>query len=172
MEKIQTTKEKDPKPRILISSCLAGEPTRYDAGKRDVKDEELAKLAEDGKAMLLCPEQEGGLPTPREPAEIEEGKTAEDVLNGNGRVLTKDGRDVTEEFVVGARKLLQICQDNDIETVVLKESSPSCGSENTYDGTFSGTKREGAGIATELLCQNGIKVYSENNFPREILDKQ
>ncbi len=112
----------------------------------------------------MCPEQLGGLSTPREPAEIEQQKTAKDVLSRKGKVLTKTGKDVTKRFVVGANRVLRFCQDMGIKTAILKARSPSCGSMKTYDGTFSKTLKSGKGITAELLTQNGINVYNEENF--------
>jgi uncharacterized protein YbbK (DUF523 family) len=112
----------------------------------------------------MCPEQLGGLTTPREPAEIERGKTAKDVLNGDARVLTITGKDVTDQFVVGAQRILEFCQRTGVEVAILKSDSPACGSEQTYDGSFTDTKLVGKGITAELLDQNGIKVFNDKNF--------
>lgn len=155
--------ERSGKVKILISTCLLGVNTQWDEDCKRIDG--LIGLVESGKAVFLCPEQLGGLPTPREPAEIEKGKTAEDVLEGEGKVLTKSGKDVTKQFVLGAQRILAFCQEIGIETAILFAGSPSCGSKQTYDGTFSGTKRPGRGITAELLEQNGIKVYNEDNFP-------
>ena len=148
--------------KILVSTCLLGVSTQWNENCKKIDD--LITLVRQGKAVFLCPEQLGGLPTPREPAEIEEGKTAKDVLKGKGRVLTNTGKDVTKEFVAGAQRLLHFCQDLGIETAILKARSPSCGSNQIYNGTFTGTKKYGKGITAELLEQNGIKVCSEENF--------
>lgn len=155
------------KPEILISSCLIGHPVRYDGNSNEV--EELKELIKQGKAIDMCPEIAGGMSTPREPAEIEAGKTAKDVLEGKAKVFDKNGNDVTTEFVNGAYELLKVCKEKNIKTVILKEGSPSCGSNKTYDGTFSGKKISGRGITAELLKQNGITIYCEHNFPRELL---
>ncbi|MFN2195148.1 MAG: DUF523 domain-containing protein, partial [Anaerolineales bacterium] len=125
---------------------------------------ELTDLVKSGQAVFLCPEQIGGLTTPREPAETEHGKTAKDVLMGDARVLTITGKDVTEQFVAGAQRILEFCQRLNIEVAIMKSDSPSCGSKRTYDGTFTDTKIVGKGITAELLEQNGIKVYNEKNF--------
>lgn len=91
----------------------------------------MVELVKSGKAVFMCPEQLGGLPTPREPSEIEKGKTAKDVLEGKGKVLTKQGSDVTEQYVTGARRVLKFCQEMGIGIAVLKARSPSCGSQQT-----------------------------------------
>ena len=148
--------------KILISPCLIGIRTRWNEDCEEI--EELIDLVKSGQAVFLCAEQSGGLPTPRDPAEIERGKTAKDVFKGESKVLTKAGKDVTEQFVVGARRILEFCQRMGVEVAILKSDSPSCGSVRTYDGTFSSTKVAGKGITAELLEQNGIKVYNEKNF--------
>ena len=151
------------KGKVLVSSCLIGINSQWDSGEK--RNEKLIGLVKSGSAVFMCPEQAGGMPTPREPSEIEYGKTAKDILVGAGRVLTKSGRDVTKEFVDGAKQVLALCKELGITTAVLKEKSPSCGSIKTYDGTFTGTKISGKGITAELLTQHGIQVYSEENFP-------
>ena len=148
--------------KILMSPCLVGINTRWDESCEEIS--ELVELVKSGQAVFLCPEQLGGLTTPREPAETEPGKTAKDILKGDGRVLTNTGKDVTKQFATGAQRILEFCQKMGIEIAILKSDSPSCGSIQTYDGTFSDTKIPGKGITAELLAQNGIKVYNEKNF--------
>jgi len=145
-----------------VSTCLVGVHTQWDGETNQVDD--LVEWVRSGQAVFLCPEQLGGLTTPREPAEIEPGKTAKDVLAGNARVVTNTGKDVTEQFVRGAQEVLAFCQALEIETAILAANSPSCGSEQTYDGTHSGTLRPGRGVAAELLAQNGIQVYNQANY--------
>jgi uncharacterized protein YbbK (DUF523 family) len=147
---------------ILISTCLVGVETQYDGGSKRM--EEMVAMVRSGRAVCLCPEQLGGLTTPREPAEIEPGKTAADVLAGRGRVLSISGKDVTEQYVSGARKVLAFCQDVGVEAAILRATSPACGSEQTCDGTHSGTLRPGRGVAAELLAQHGIAVYNQENY--------
>ena len=154
--------------KILVSTCLVGVNTQWNEGCNKIDD--VVELVKSGKAVFLCPEQLGGLSTPREWSEIEKGKTAKDVLEGKGKVLTRTGKDVTKQYVCGAQRLLAFCQEIGIETAILKAGSPSCGSRQTLDGTFSYTTRSGKGIAAELLDQNGVKVYNEENFPEEILE--
>lgn len=154
------------KPYILISSCLLGLHTQWDEDCK--RYDELINLVKDGKAVFYCPEQGGGLPTPRIPSEIEQGKTSTDVLNKRGKVINKQGNDVTKEFTKGAYMALQICKEFGLTVAILKEKSPSCGSNKTYDGSFTGNKREGTGVTAELLKKNGIKVYSEDNFPKNL----
>ena len=148
--------------KILISPCLIGIRTRWDESCEQV--EELIDLVKSGQAVFLCPEQIGGLPTPREPAEIESGRTAKDVLNGEAKVLTVTGKDVTGQFIAGAQRILKFCQEMGVEIAILKSCSPSCGSLQTYDGTYTDTTIAGRGTTAELLEQNGIRVYNEKNF--------
>jgi len=147
---------------ILISSCLAGLPTRYD-GRGSFRQEVAALLAA-GKAVPACPEQLGGLATPRRPAEIV-GGNGEDVLDGRAKVMTDDGDDVTLEFVRGAEHTLSLARTVGAKYAVLKEASPSCGGLHIYDGTHSGTKRPGFGVTAALLRRHGIEVFSEVTFP-------
>ena len=165
--KIENGIEQKIKPEILISSCLIGCPVRYNGTSSEVGG--LGELVKQGKAIAMCPEIVSGMPTPREPAEIESGKTAQEVLDGKAKVFDKNGVDVTNEFINGANELLKVCKEKNIKTVILKEGSPSCGSNETYDGTFSGKRISGRGVTAELLNQNGITVYSENNFPKELI---
>ena len=148
--------------KFLISPCLIGIKTRWNETCDEI--EELTDLVRSGQAVFMCPEQIGGLPTPREPSETEPGKTAKDVLDGRAKVFTDTGKDVTREFVVGAERILEFCQEMGVEVAILKAHSPSCGSVKTYDGTFTETIIPGKGIAAELLEQNGIKVYNEKNY--------
>ncbi|MFL7892935.1 MAG: DUF523 domain-containing protein [Anaerolineales bacterium] len=148
--------------KILVSPCLIGIRTRWNEDCEEI--EELINLVKSGQAVFLCPEQIGGLSTPREPAEIESGKTAKDVLKGDAKVLTITGKDVTSQYAAGADRILEFCQRLGIQTAILKSDSPSCGSKRTYDGSFTDTTIIGKGITAELLEQNGIKVYNEKNF--------
>lgn len=151
---------------ILVSACLIGEKCRYDGKANFVLS--VAKLVEEGKAIACCPEILGGLPTPREPAEIISG-IGVDVLNRKAQVVTKENGDVTSEFVKGAYQTLAVAQENKVKIAILKERSPSCGSCMIYNGKFNGEKQQGEGVTAALLRQNGIKVFSEENFT-EIFD--
>ena len=139
---------------IIVSKCLTGCPCRYDGQSKP--DPEIAALAESGEAIAVCPEQLGGLPTPRVPAELT--GTGEEVLDGLARVVTRDGRDVTEAFVKGAFETLSIAEGHGIVRAILKGKSPSCGAGRIYDGSFTGTLRSGNGVAAALLIRHGIIV--------------
>lgn len=148
---------------ILISACLAGIPCRYD-GKANLAS--LAqKLVEENKAIYICPEVEGGLSTPRDPAEVV-GGTGEDVLDGKARVITKHGVDVTEPFIRGAHRTLEQAQKIGATYVILKEKSPSCGSSFIYNGNFQGEKIVGNGVTSALLKRNGFQVGSEADLEK------
>jgi uncharacterized protein YbbK (DUF523 family) len=143
----------------LISACLAGIFCRYDGQTRG--REEMIALVQSGKALAFCPETLGGLKIPREPAEIV-GGDGYDVLDGKAKVISRDGNDVTAEFVKGARAALTLCRRYGAREVLLKSKSPSCGAGRIYDGTFSGTLRPGFGVAAALLKRNHIKVVEIN----------
>ena len=137
------------KQPLLISACLLGVRCRYDGESRAVQAAEA--LAERYQLIPVCPEQLGGLTTPRPPAE----RRAE-------RVVAKDGRDVTEQYRRGAEETLRLAQLFGCEAAVLKERSPSCGSGAVYDGTFTGTVIPGDGVTAQLLKANGIQVVGES----------
>ncbi|MBS7607686.1 MAG: DUF523 domain-containing protein [Candidatus Bathyarchaeia archaeon] len=135
----------------LCSACLLGIKCRYDG--KDCRNEKVVELLKIELLIPVCPEQLGGLPTPREPAEIVGGK-----------VLTKSGRDVTENFIRGARETLKIVKLLGVKEAVLKQGSPSCGCGRIYNGTFSGKTVEGDGITAALLKKHGIKVITEEDL--------
>ena len=133
----------------LISACLVGLNCKYN-GKNNF-NEKAFELVKNGKAIPICPEQLGGLATPRTPAEII-------MVDGRRRVITEEGKDVTEEFERGAKEVLSLCQNLNIEKVILKAKSPSCGVGQIYNGEFNGTLTSGNGITAQLLIENGIDV--------------
>lgn len=146
---------------ILVSACLAGIRCKYNG--RDNGNPIIKELVRQGKAIPLCPEQLGGLPTPRLPAEIN-GGSARDVLQGRALVVRKDGDDVTEHFIRGAKEVLKFCQEMGIKRAILKSRSPSCGKGCVYDGTFTGGLVDGNGITAQLLMDNGIEVITEEEL--------
>jgi uncharacterized protein YbbK (DUF523 family) len=148
---------------IIVSACLAGINCRYNGGNN--ADPDVRRLVEEGKAIPVCPEQLGGLTTPRLPAEIS-GGTGTDVLDGNARVILKDGTDVTGNFLNGARETLKIARLAGAQQAIMKSGSPSCGHGKICDGTFSGKKREGNGVTADLLLRNGIKICTENGMKK------
>ena len=149
---------------ILISACLMGSFCRFDGGTNLISDIDPYQ----NNFIPCCPEQLGGLATPRPAAEIV-GGDAYDVLNGRAKIVTVDGNDVTEAFVLGANKTLALAKKHHVKIAILKENSPSCGSSHIYDGSFTGQKITGVGLTTALLQTNGIDVYSEKNFPQSLI---
>ena len=134
--------------RILISACLLGCRCRYDGASKP--QPWIAALAERHTLVPVCPEQLGGLSTPRPPAE-----------RCGVRVVTRAGGDVTAQYRRGAEEALRLCRLLGCNAALLKERSPSCGSGAIYDGTFTGTVTAGDGVTAELLRKNGIPVYGE-----------
>ena len=142
---------------IMVSACLCGENCKYNGGNN--KSEKVLNFIKDKEVIYVCPEELGGLSTPREPAEII--GTSKGVINGCDKIKTYTGIDVTVEFLNGAVKTLEIAKKNDIKLAILKAKSPSCGKGLVYDGTFSGSKIIGNGVTAELLIENGVKVLTE-----------
>ncbi len=138
--------------RLLVSACLLGLCCRYDGQSR--ADGNVLALLKAHTLVPVCPEQLGGLPTPRCPCEIR-----------GDRVIARDGTDRTAEYQRGAEEALRLCRLFSCEAAVLKARSPSCGAGRVYDGTFTGTLWAGNGITAGLLIQNGIPVYTEQNLP-------
>lgn len=135
--------------KILVSKCLLGEACRYDG--KSVPCDAVIALKERFILIPVCPEQLGGLPTPRIPAEII-----------GERVCRADSVDVTEEYIRGACESLKIALDNGCRIAVLKSRSPSCGKGSVYDGSFTRTLTVGDGICAKLLKDHGIKIYDES----------
>ena len=146
---------------ILVSACLLGEDCKYDGSNN--KNEELTAIFAEEELVPVCPERLGGLTNPRPPAEIK-GGTGEDVLMNKAKVVDEEGKDLTDEFLTGARETLEKAVANECKIAIFKAKSPSCGTEKIYDGTFSGATKEGVGVATALLERSGIKVFNENNL--------
>ena len=142
----------------LISACVCGVNCKYNGLNN--YNEICDKLLASGKAILVCPEQLGGLPTPRIPSEII-GESSNILNYNNGSVIDKNGNDVTPQFVKGAKETLQIAKKLNIKKAILKDGSPSCGVNYIYDGNFNGTKIKGMGLTAQLLKESSIDVISE-----------
>lgn len=142
---------------ILISGCLIGLNCTYSGGNK--LHPKFIERMKNEDFLPICPEQMGGLPTPRAPAETING-TGEDVLDGKAKVLTKSGDDVTQAFVRGANEALYLANLLEAELIILKQNSPSCGCGHIYDGTFTGTIREGNGVTTAILLRNKFRVLA------------
>ena len=140
--------------RVIVSACLLGMRTRFD-GRSKPADDLMGKLR-DAAVIPVCPEQLGGLPTPRIAAFIEEGEGA-DVLSGKSRMKNKEGEDVTAQFLSGAREVARLAEMWGVKTAYLKQKSPSCGLGLTQgpDGDIPGN-----GVCAEMLRQMGVTVIS------------
>lgn len=134
---------------ILISACLCGVNCKYN-GKNNL-NEECLELLKKGEAILVCPEQMGGLETPRNPSEIK-------IVNGEIKVFMNDGTDVTENYKRGAEEVLKLAKELNVKKAIFRKKSPSCGCGEIYDGTFTNTLTKGNGITTSLLLENNIEV--------------
>ena len=139
------------KQPILVSACLLGVCCRYDGESKPC--EEIIKLREKYILIPICPEVDGGLPTPRTPSE-----------RVGDKVLMRDGKDVTENYRRGAEEALRKAKEFGCNIAILKARSPSCGSGKIYDGSFSGNLTDRDGVCAELLKKNGISVFTENEI--------
>lgn len=147
-----------PEGRVLVSACLAGRACAYDGNHR-ARAHVLTLLQED-RAVLVCPEAEGGLGIPRPAAEIM-GGTGEDVVEGKSQVRTVEGVDVTEAFLRGARIAVERAKQQGCKVAILKARSPSCGAGEIFDGSFTRTSRPGNGVAAAMLTQAGLQVMTD-----------
>ena len=149
---------------MMVSACLAGVRCVYD-GTHNAR-EPIVRMHQAKRVLLFCPEMLGGMKVPHPPSEIRGGSGA-DVWKGRASVVSKDGQDVTEYFLKGAKAVLELALENNIRQAVLKAKSPSCGCGLIFDGTFTGTLIPGDGVATALLKENGIAVVSDVEFLRD-----
>lgn len=130
--------------KIMVSACLAGENCKYNGGNN--RNEEVLQLMSEHEAITVCPEQMGGLPTPRVPSEVREGI-----------VSARDGRNVDREFRTGAAKCLEIALREQPDLIVMQSRSPSCGVKQRYDGSFTGKLVDAPGVTAQLLMENGFR---------------
>ena len=133
---------------VVVSACLLGENCKWDGGNN--QNERVIAFCAGKEVIPVCPEVAGGLPVPRAPSEIREG-----------RVTAKDGADVDAAFRMGAQKSLALCEGKTIELAILKARSPSCGKDCVYDGSFSGALVHGDGVFAAMLKERGIPVFTE-----------
>lgn len=141
--------------KVLVSACLLGVNCRYNGVPvEDVAVTELLKR-EDITLIPVCPEQLGGLSTPRKPSERK-----------GDLVVSSEGEDRTGAFTRGAEETLRIAKLYGCEVAILKERSPSCGSNRVYDGSFTGTVVPGEGVTAELLRRNGVTVFGESELEK------
>lgn len=139
------------KPTVLVSACLLGVCCRYDGESKPNAD--VIALRDRFVLLPICPEEDGGLPTPRTPSE-----------RVGDRVLMRDGRDVTQNYMKGAGLALERARTFGCTAAILKARSPSCGKGKIYDGSFSGALTDRDGVTAELLVSHGIKVYTEEEI--------
>lgn len=149
--------------KILVSACLLGCECRYDGKSKPC--EAVLKLAGDNVLIPVCPEQMGGLCTPRNPSERQRDENGRLLpTTSAGAVIMNDGTDVTANYRKGAELALYIARLNGADYAILKAGSPSCGKGVIYDGSFTGKKAEGNGTTAELLISEGFKVLSEEDL--------
>ncbi len=138
--------------KIMVSACLAGLNCKYNGGNN--RNEIVLSLMAENDVITICPEEMGGLPTPRVPAEIKDGV-----------VTARDGRVVDAMFRDGARKCLEVALREKPDLIVLQSRSPSCGVKQRYDGSFSGKLVDGSGVTAELLISHGFRVVDVEELP-------
>ena len=141
--------------KVLISACLAGINCKFNGENNLLSSGVLDEISKKYHLLFVCPEVFGGLGTPREPAEMKDGL-----------VVTKTAKDVSENFKFGAEICLKIAKLNGCKKAILKARSPSCGSGQIYDGSFTKKLILGDGVAAKLLNENGILVFSEDEIGR------
>ena len=151
---------------ILVSSCLLGIYSRYDGGSNF--QVLLGNYTKSGRYIPVCPEQLGGLSTPRPPVEIVDGSGAE-VLAGSKKAVNVKGEDVSAAFIKGAKEVVGIAGSFPVTAAILKERSPSCGVNWIYDGSFTHVVKAGQGITAALLQELEIPIYSEEDITEELL---
>ena len=140
--------------KILVSACLfGGAPVRYDGKSKEETSELFIQWKQEGRLIPVCPEVFGGLPVHRSDAQRQ-----------GSRIIARNGRDVTAEYLKGAEEAVRLADDENVICAIMKEKSPSCGSSRIYDGTFTGTLIEGEGLAVQLLRKAGVKVFSEEQL--------
>ena len=144
--------------KIMVSACLLGENCKYSGGNNLSPD--LLRLLAGHTVIPVCPEVLGGLPIPRIPAEIV-----------NGIVINREGVSVDGPFRLGAARALELARQEKPDLIILQSRSPSCGVKQRYDGTFTGTLIDGAGVTAQLLLENGIIIYNEESFGELVRSK-
>jgi uncharacterized protein YbbK (DUF523 family) len=149
--------------RVLVSSCLLGEPVRFHGGDAVCPSPILERWRTEGRLVPFCPETAAGLPVPRPPAEIT-GGTGAAVLRGQAFVGDRTGADITPSFVLGGRLTVEAARENGVRLAILKDGSPSCGTTYIYDGTFRGQRDRGEGVTAAMLAEAGIRTFSERQL--------
>ena len=150
--------------KILVSACLfGGAPVRYDGKSKEETSELFIQWKQEGRLIPVCPEVFGGLPVPRSDAQRQ-----------GSRIIARNGRDVTAEYLKGAEEAVRLADDENVICAIMKEKSPSCGTSRIYDGSFTGRLTEGQGLASEFLRRAGIRVFSEEELDavQRIIDSE
>lgn len=151
--------------KFLVSACLLGINSKYNG--EDNKVDLLLKNCDKLDFIPICPEQLGGLPTPRSACEISGCLTGEEVLDGKGSVIDKESNNFTKQFIKGAEETLRIARILNIKNVILKKRSPSCGYGIIYDGNFNGKLHSGNGVTAQILLNAGINIFTEDDITEE-----
>ncbi len=151
------------KTKILVSACLLGHEVRYNGSAKAQLLSTLERWRQEGRLVVHCPELAAGLPTPRLPAEIvaSQGRA---VMQGRGRIVESSGHDVTAHYQLAAWLALKAATEGGCRVALLTDGSPTCGSRFIYDGSFSGQRKPGEGVAAALLREHGIEVFSEEQL--------
>ena len=149
--------------KILVSACLTGRKVRYDGSEKAQMSDQLQRWQKEGRLVIFCPELAAGLSVPRPPAEIISAEI-KDTLLAQVRIIEINGQDVTEQYQLAARLALRTAQESDCTAALLTDDSPTCGSQFIYDGSFSGQRKSGMGVAPSLLSKHGIAVFSEKRL--------
>jgi len=155
---------KKSRAKILVSACLVGERVRYDGMALVCKNRILESWRQEGRVLAFCPEVAAGLTVPRSPAEIIGEGDGTAVLRRLAKVINRDGKDMTERFVIGAQKALEQVISQSIAFAVMKDGSPSCASSYIYDGSFTGVSEAGKGVTAALFEENDIRVFNEHQM--------
>ncbi len=142
--------------RVLVSACLLGNPVRYDGAAKTLEHPVLDRWIREGRVVPVCPEMLGGLPTPRPAAEI----------SATGAVMDSTGQDVTAAYRAGADAALALAQAQACVAALLTDGSPSCGAKTIHDGSFSGQRIPGQGLAARRLCAAGIPVFTQSEIAK------
>lgn len=152
------------KEKILASGCLLGERVRYDAQVLKITDERIFRWAKEKRFIPICPECMGGLWVPRDPCEIEPGKTAQDVLDGKARILTQNGDDCTDDYLFGVQACVNMAKRHHVRLALLKQRSPACATQYVHDGHFNGQVVAGKGVLALALEREGILTFDETQL--------
>ena len=139
--------------KILVSACLLGRNCKYSGGNN--RNEAVIRYLQDKEYIPVCPEVEAGMPVPRPPVEIREG-----------RVVSIEGKDLDAVYRRGVAKVMQVLAQEDIGLAILKAKSPTCGVHEIYDGTFTGKKIPGQGLLAKALQEAGIPILDENDIEK------